>query len=157
MQKIMNCLWFNDNAEEAVNFYVKIFKNSKVINVTQYGEGMPLPKGTVMTVSFTLDGQEFLALNGGPTYSFTPAISLMVSCKTQEELDNFWDKLSEGGQPGQCGWLTDKYGLSWQIVPSMIGEIMSGGDDEKRHRMMEALVQMTKLDIKKLQEAYEHA
>jgi predicted 3-demethylubiquinone-9 3-methyltransferase (glyoxalase superfamily) len=118
---------------------------------------MPLPKGTVMTVSFTLDGQEFLALNGGPTFSFTPAISLMVSCKTQDELDSFWDKLSEGGQPGQCGWLTDKYGLSWQIIPSMIGEIMNSSDDEKRQRMMEALVQMTKLDIKKLQEAYEHA
>jgi predicted 3-demethylubiquinone-9 3-methyltransferase (glyoxalase superfamily) len=157
MQKIMNCLWFDNNAEEAVNFYVSLFKNSKVTKVTQYGEGMPLPKGTVMTVSFSLDGQEFLALNGGPTFNFTPAVSLIINCKTQEEVDRFWEKLSEGGQKGQCGWLTDRFGLSWQVVPTILGEIMSSADDEKAQSVMEALMQMTKLDIKKLQEAYEHA
>lgn len=153
MQKITPCLWFDNNAEEAVNFYASIFKNSKIISVTQYPEGGPLPKGSVMTVSFSLDGQEYLALNGGPTYKFNPAISLMVSCKNQEEIDHFWNKLSEGGEEVQCGWLTDKYGLSWQVIPANLGEIITDADEERMQRKMNAIWQMKKFDLKKLEEA----
>jgi predicted 3-demethylubiquinone-9 3-methyltransferase (glyoxalase superfamily) len=159
MQKITPCLWFDDNAEEAAKFYTSLFRNSKITNISHYGEAGAAasgrPKGTVMTVMFQLDGQEFMALNGGPHFTFSPAISLMVNCETQEELDHFWNKLSEGGREEQCGWLTDKYGVSWQIVPTLIGEIMQNKGGEKSERMMKALFQMRKLDVEKLQQASE--
>jgi predicted 3-demethylubiquinone-9 3-methyltransferase (glyoxalase superfamily) len=155
MQKITPFLWFDDNAEEAVNFYASIFKNSKVGSITRYGEAGPGPKGTVMVVEFQLEGQEFIALNGGPHFKFTEAISFVVNCKTQEEVDEFWEKLSEGGEKSQCGWLKDKYGLSWQIVPTILGELMQDKVPEKSKRVMEAMLKMKKLDIKTLREAYE--
>ncbi len=158
MQKFTPCLWFDDKAEEAVNFYVSIFKNSKIKGTTRYGdagaEASGRPKGTVMTVSFQLDGQEFLALNGGPVFTFSPAISFIVNCATQEELDEFWEKLSVGGAKEQCGWLKDKYGVSWQIVPTVLGEMMLDKDAEKPERVMKALMQMRKIDIKRLKQAY---
>ena len=158
MQKITPFLWFDDKAEEAVNFYVSIFKNSKVGSITRYEEEAAevsgRPKGTVMTVTFQLEGQEFMALNGGPHFKFTEAISLLVNCKTQEEVDELWEKLSEGGEKGQCGWLKDKYGLSWQIVPTVLGEMLNDKDTEKSKRVMHALLQMHKIDIKRLQQAY---
>jgi predicted 3-demethylubiquinone-9 3-methyltransferase (glyoxalase superfamily) len=154
MKKITPFLWFNDKAEEAMNFYVSIFKNSKILSVSRYGDAGPGPKGTVMTASFQLDGQEFTALNGGPEYKFTEAISFLVDCKTQEEVDELWKKLSEGGEEGQCGWLKDKYGLSWQIVPSVLGELLGDKDPEKAGRVMKAMLQMKKIDIKTLKQAY---
>ena len=153
MQKITPFLWFDDNAEEAMNFYVSIFKNSKVVRVTRYGEAGPGPKGKVMVTEFQLDGQKFVALNGGPRFKFTEAISLVVNCETQAEVDEFWEKLSEGGEKSRCGWLKDKYGLSWQIVPTVLGELMKDKDPEKSKRVMEAMLQMDKLDIKGLQRA----
>src|SRR5438046_7645780 len=138
-QKITTFLWFNDNAEEAVNFYTSIFKNSKIVTVARYGETGPGPKGTVMTVHFQLEGQEFIALNGGPQYQFTPAISLLVNCETQEEVDELWRKLTAGGQEVQCGWLQDKFGLSWQIVPTVLFELMKDKDPKKSERVMQAL------------------
>ena len=155
MQKITPFLWFNDNAEEAMNFYISIFKNSKVLNVARYGEAGPGPKGTVMTATFQLDGQEFVALNGGPHFKFTEAISFVVYCETQEEVDEFWEKLSEGGEKSRCGWLKDKYGLSWQIVPTILAELYQDKDAEKTKRVMEAMLQMDKLDIKTLKQAYD--
>lgn len=155
MQKITPFLWFDDKAEEAMNFYVSIFKNSKCGRISRYGEAGPGPKGTVMVATFQLEGQEFMALNGGPHFKFTEAISLVVSCETQDEVDAFWEKLSEGGAKGQCGWLKDKFGLSWQIVPTALGELMSGPDPEKSKRVMTAMLQMKKLDIKTLKQAYE--
>jgi predicted 3-demethylubiquinone-9 3-methyltransferase (glyoxalase superfamily) len=159
MQKITPCLWFDNQAEEAAKFYVSIFKNSKVGSVARYGEeGAKVsgrPKGTVMTVTFQLDGQEFMALNGGPMFKFTEAISFIVNCKTQQEVDEFWEKLSKGGEEGPCGWLKDKYGVSWQIVPSVLGEMMQDKDPEKSERVMKAMLQMKKLDIKSLEQAYE--
>jgi predicted 3-demethylubiquinone-9 3-methyltransferase (glyoxalase superfamily) len=155
MQKITPFLWFDDKAEEAMNFYVSIFKNSKRGRISRYGEAGPGPKGTVMVATFQLEGQDFIALNGGPHFKFTEAISLVVNCETQDEVDAFWDKLSEGGEKGQCGWLKDKYGLSWQIVPTVLGELMSGPDPEKSKRVMQAMLQMTKIDIKGLKQAYE--
>ena len=155
MQKITPFLWFNDNAEEAMNFYVSTFRNSKVMNVARYGEAGPGPNGTVMTATFQLDGQEFLALNGGPQFKFTEAISFVVYCKTQEEVDEFWEKLSEGGEKSRCGWLKDKFGLSWQIVPTILAELYQDKDPEKTKRVMEAMLQMDKLDIKALKQAYE--
>jgi predicted 3-demethylubiquinone-9 3-methyltransferase (glyoxalase superfamily) len=155
MKKITPFLWFDDKAEEAMNFYVSIFKNSKVGSVTRYGEAGPGPKGTVMTATFQLDGQEFIALNGGPHFKFTEAISFSVDCKTQEEVDELWEKLSEGGQKSRCGWLKDKYGLSWQIVPTVLTEMLGGRDPEKSKRVMGAMLQMNKLDIKTLKQAYE--
>ena len=155
MQKITPFLWFDNNAEEAMNFYVSVFKNSKIVSVTRYGEGGPGPKGTVMTGTFHLDGQDFMALNGGPHFKFTEAISLFVNCETQQEVDELWEKLSEGGAKSQCGWLKDKYGLSWQIVPKVLGELLNDKDPEKSKRVMEAMLQMTKLDIKTLKRAYE--
>lgn len=155
MQKITPFLWFDDKAEEAMNFYVSIFKNSKRGRISRYGEAGPGPKGKVMVATFQLDGQEFMALNGGPHFKFTEAVSLLVSCETQDEVDAMWEKLSEGGTKGQCGWLKDKYGLSWQIVPTALGELMSDPDPEKSKRVMNAMLQMTKLDIKKLKQAYE--
>jgi len=155
MQKITPFLWFDNQAEEAMNFYVSIFKNSKRGRVSRYGEAGPGPKGTVMVAAFQLEGQEFMALNGGPHFKFTEAISLVVSCETQDEVDGFWEKLSEGGAKSQCGWLKDKYGLSWQIVPTVLGELMSDPDPEKSKRVMQAMLQMTKIDIKGLRQAYE--
>lgn len=160
MQKISPCLWFDNQAEEAVNFYVSLFPNSKVTYMDRYDESMAnaagRPTGSVMTVVFQLNGQDFMALNGGPIFKFTPAISLMVNCDSQEEVDRFWDKLTEdGGKPGQCGWLEDKYGISWQIVPTALGELMQDKNPEKVKRVNEAMLKMTKLDIKALQEAAE--
>ena len=155
MQKITPFLWFDDKAEEAMNFYVSIFKNSKRGRISRYGEAGPGPKGAVMVVTFQLDGQEFMALNGGPHFKFTEAISLLVSCETQDEVDAMWEKLSEGGAKGQCGWLKDKYGLSWQIVPTALGEMMSDPDPEKSKRVMNAMLQMKKLDIRTLKQAYD--
>ena len=155
MQKINPFLWFDHQAEEAAKFYVSLFKNSKVVSVSRYGDAGPGPKGTVMVVAFQLDGQEFLALNGGPQFKFSPAVSLVVSCETQEEVDKLWEKLSEGGQKQQCGWLQDKYGLSWQIVPTVLGKLMQDKDAKKSERVMKAMLQMHKLDIAGLKQAYE--
>jgi predicted 3-demethylubiquinone-9 3-methyltransferase (glyoxalase superfamily) len=155
MQKISPFLWFNDNAEEAMNFYVSIFKNSKIINVSRYGEAGPGPAGTVMVGKFQIEGQEFHALNGGPVFTFTPAISFLVNCETQQEVDELWDKLSNGGETLQCGWLKDKFGVSWQIIPEALGDLMSDPDPEKSGRVMKAMLQMTKIDIAGLQRAYE--
>ena len=157
MQKITPFLWFESQAEEAANFYTSIFKNSKIVSVARYGEAGPGPKGSVMTVAFNLDGQDFVALNGGPEFAFTPAISFLVSCKTQEEVDHFWEKLLQGGKPSQCGWLKDKFGVSWQVVPAVLGELLGDKDAKKSKRVMEAMLQMVKLDIKKLKEAYDRA
>jgi predicted 3-demethylubiquinone-9 3-methyltransferase (glyoxalase superfamily) len=157
MQKITPFLWFDGKAEEAANFYVSIFKNSKIGTVNRYGEHGPGPKGTVMIATFQLDGQNFIALNGGPQFKFTPAISLVVNCETQEEVDHFWEKLSQGGTTRQCGWLQDKFGVSWQIVPTALGKLMSDPDPQKTSRVMGALMQMQKIDIYGLQAAYEQA
>jgi predicted 3-demethylubiquinone-9 3-methyltransferase (glyoxalase superfamily) len=154
MQKITPFLWFDGKAEEAMRFYVSIFKNSKIGAITRYGDAGPGPKGTVMVATFQLEGQEFIALNGGPQFTFSPAISFVVNCETQEEVDAFWEKLAEGGEKLQCGWLRDKYGLSWQIVPTVLGEMMQDKDAEKSQRVMKAMLQMTKLDIKRLKQAY---
>ena len=155
MQKITPFLWFDGKAEEAMNFYVSLFKNSRVVSVTRYGEAGPGPKGSVMAATFQLEGQDFSALTGGPQYTFTPAISLFVNCETQLEVDALWDKLSEGGRKDRCGWLQDKYGLSWQIIPSHLGRMLGDKDPEKAGRVMKAMLQMDKIDIKRLQEAYD--
>lgn len=155
MQKIVPFLWFNDQAEEAANFYVSIFKNSKVGRVTRYGESGPGPKGTVMSVTFQLEGQDFYALNGGPIFKFTEAISLFVNCETQKEVDELWEKLSAGGKKDRCGWLKDKYDLSWQIIPRLLSETLSDKNPEKSQRVMQAMLQMDKIDIAKLQAAYD--
>ncbi len=155
MQKITPFLWFDGKAEEAANFYVSIFKNSKINGVTRYGEAGPGPQGTAMTVDFELDKQEFTALNGGPHFKFTEAISFLVNCETQEEVDELWEKLSEGGRKDRCGWLKDKYGLSWQIIPTALGKLMSDPDPEKSARVMKAMLQMDKIDIKRLHQAYQ--
>ena len=157
MQKISPFLWFNDNAEEAMNFYVSIFKNSKILGVARYGDAGPGPKGTLMAGTFQLEGQEFQALNGGPRYAFTPAISLFVNCETQQEVDELWQKLVEGGKESQCGWLTDKFGLSWQIIPSVLRRLLSDKDPRKSQSVMRAMLQMVKIDIKGLQQAYDEA
>jgi len=157
IQKITPFLWFNDQAEQAAKFYTSIFKNSKIGKIARYGEEgervAGRPKGSVMTVEFRLEGQEFIALNGGPHFKFTEAISFVVSCNTQAEVDKFWKKLSAGGKKVQCGWLKDKYGLSWQIVPTVLGELLSDKDSAKSHRVMQAMLKMVKLDIKKLKRA----
>jgi predicted 3-demethylubiquinone-9 3-methyltransferase (glyoxalase superfamily) len=155
MQKITPFLWFDNQAEEAINFYVSIFKNSKVMSVSRYGAGAPVPAGTVMSATFALDGQEFMALNAGPLFKFTEAISFFVNCETQAEVDELWEKLSAGGEAGRCGWLKDKYGLSWQIIPSALGEMLQDKDPEKSKRVMEAMLKMDKIDIKILRQAYE--
>ena len=155
MQKITPFLWFDGNAEEAMNFYTSVFKNSKVVSVRRYGETGPGPKGTVMTGTFQINGQEFYALNGGPKYKFTPAISFFVNCETQPEGDELWDKLSAGGHKDKCGWLTDKFGLSWQIIPSALGKMLGDKDPKKANNVMQAMLQMDKIDIKKLKEAYD--
>ena len=159
MQKLTPFLWFDDKAEEAVSFYTSIFKNSKIMSIARYGDAgaevSGRPKGTVMTVAFQLEGQEFVALNGGPQFKFTEAISFVENCQTQEEIDEYWKKLSAGGQEVQCGWLKDKYGLSWQIVPTILGEMLSDPDPKKAERVMKAMLQMKKIDIKSLKQAYE--
>ena len=154
MQKITPFLWFNDKAEEAIKFYTSIFKHSKIKGVTRYGDAGPGPKGSVMTASFLLEGQEFVALNGGPIFTFTPAISFVVNCRTQAEVDRLWDNLSAGGETGQCGWLKDKYGVSWQIVPTILVKLLSDRDPVKANRVMQAMLQMKKIDIAQLKQAY---
>ena len=156
MQKITPFLWFDGNAEEAVTLYLSVFKNSKITKVTRYGDAGPGPKGSVMTIAFQLEGQDFIALNGGPMFKFTEAISFSVDCKSQQEVDELWEKLSAGGQPGQCGWLKDKFGLSWQIVPSALVEMLQDEDAEKSKRVMQAMMQMRKIDIAGLRQAYEN-
>lgn len=155
MQKIVPFLWFNDQAEEAMNFYVSIFPNSKVTSISRYGDAGPGPKGTVMSGTFQLDGQEFFALNGGPQYTFTPAISMFINCETQEEVDTLWEKLSAGGRTDRCGWLQDRFGLSWQVIPKQLGQMLRDKDPQKSKRVMQAMLQMTKIDIAKLKAAYD--
>lgn len=153
MQKITPCLWFDNNIEEAVKYYTSVFKNSKVISTTYYGEGMHLPKGTVLTIMFELNGQEFMALNGGPAFKFTEAVSFMINCDTQQEIDEYWEKLtSDGGQELECSWVKDKFGMSWQIVPASLGKMMK--DSQKFDRVIHAVMKMKKLDIKTLEQAY---
>jgi predicted 3-demethylubiquinone-9 3-methyltransferase (glyoxalase superfamily) len=157
MQKITPFLWFDTQAEEAVDFYVSLFRNSKIVNVARYGEdgakASGRPKGTVMTIAFQLDGQNFVALNGGPVFAFSPAISLLVNCENQEEVDRLWGQLSAGGEPQQCGWIKDKYGVTWQIVPTILGELLSDPDAAKAQRVMQAMLQMTRIDINGLRRA----
>jgi predicted 3-demethylubiquinone-9 3-methyltransferase (glyoxalase superfamily) len=155
MQLITPFLWFDNNAEEAMNFYVSVFKNSRVGRVTRYGEAGPGPAGSVMTVEFELDGQKFVGLNGGPHFKFTEAVSFTVRCETQEEIDYYWDKLSEGGQTSRCGWLKDKFGLSWQVEPRILGDLMTDKDPEKAKRVMEAMLKMDKIDIEPIKRAYQ--
>ncbi len=155
MQKITPFLWFDGETEEAMNFYTSIFKNSKVTDVMRYGESGPGPKGSVMSATFELEGQEFMALNGGPMFQFSPAISFFVKCETQEEIDRFWAKLSEGGEIQQCGWLKDKFGVSWQIIPNVLGKLLQDKDAAKANRVMQAMLKMKKLDIGLLKQAHE--
>jgi predicted 3-demethylubiquinone-9 3-methyltransferase (glyoxalase superfamily) len=155
VQKITPFLWFDGKAEEAVNFYVSIFENSKILSVNRYGDAGPGPNGTVMTATFELDGQKFVALNGGPQFTFSPAISFVVNCETQQEVDDFWEKLSAGGKEVQCGWLQDKYGVSWQVVPRILPELLQDKNPEKTQRVMKAMMQMIKIDIKGLQQAFD--
>ncbi len=157
MSRITPFLTFNDQAEEAVNLYLSLFKNSKILSINRFSEGAPMPAGTVMTVSFVLDGQEFTALNGGPHFTFTDGFSLFVSCETQAEVDELWEKLSAGGEKGQCGWLRDKFGVSWQIIPTTLGQLLGDQDPQKARNVMQAMLQMTKIDIAALQEAYKQA
>jgi len=157
MQKITPFLWFDNQAEEAVNFYVSIFRNSRITNIARYGDDAAKvsgrPQGSVMTVAFELDGQPFVALNGGPVFTFSPAVSFVVDCATQEEVDRLWDRLSAGGEPQQCGWLRDKYGVTWQIVPAVLGKLLSDPDAARAQRVMQAMLQMNKLDIGALKQA----
>jgi predicted 3-demethylubiquinone-9 3-methyltransferase (glyoxalase superfamily) len=155
MQKITPFLWFDNNAEEAMNFYVAVFKDAKITSLTRFGDAGPGPKGTVMTGIFQIHWQDFYALNGGPQFKFTPAISLFVNCETQQEIDELWEKLSEGGKKDQCGWVTDKFGLTWQIVPSVLGKLLHGSNPQKSNRVMKAMLKMNKLDIQQLQQAYD--
>jgi predicted 3-demethylubiquinone-9 3-methyltransferase (glyoxalase superfamily) len=153
MQKITPFLWFDGNAEEAANFYISIFKNSKMGKISRYGDAGPGPKGSAMSVTFQIEGQEFFALNGGPQFKFTPAISFFVNCETQQEVDDLWEKLSAGGRTDRCGWLQDKFGVSWQIIPTVLGQLLGDKDPQRAKRAMQAMLQMTKIDIKKLQQA----
>ena len=155
-QKITPFLWFDNQAEEAAKFYTSVFKNSRMLRISRYGEGSPGPVGSVMTAEFTLDGQEFVALNGGPHFKFTEAVSFVVNCETQEEVDYFWQKLTaDGGQESMCGWLKDKFGLSWQIVPRILNEMLLDKDPAKAKRAMQAMLQMKKIDISKLKKAFD--
>jgi predicted 3-demethylubiquinone-9 3-methyltransferase (glyoxalase superfamily) len=154
MQKIVPFLWFDGKAEEAMNFYTSIFMNSKIGDVTRYGKAGPGPEGTVMSATFELEGQKFYALNGGPQFTFTPAISFFVNCETQQEVDELWEKLSAGGQEQPCGWLQDKFGLSWQIIPTILGKLLGDKDPAKAQRVMQAMLQMKKIDIARLKQAY---
>jgi len=154
MQKISPFLWFDSNAEEAANFYVAIFKDSKILKIARYGEAGPGPAGSVMVVNFQIEGQDFIALNGGPLFKFTEAISFVINCQTQEEVDHYWNKLAAGGgQESQCGWLKDKYGLSWQVTPTILGELLADKDQKKAQRVMQAMLQMKKIDIAALKRA----
>ena len=157
LQKITPYLWFDENAEEAVNFYISIFKNSKIESVTRYGEGGPGPKGSVMIVAFQLEGQAFVALNGGPQYTFSPAISFFVNCETQQEVDDLWGKLSASKADEQCGWCKDKYGLSWQVIPTVLGKLMGDKNPKKAGAAVQAMLKMKKIDIKGLQRAFDAA
>lgn len=153
MQNITPCLWFDKNGEEALKFYTSVFKNSRINNISYYGEDMPLPKGTFLIASFELNGQQLMILNGGPAFKLTPAFSLYVNCDDQEEIDYYWEKLSEGGSKDQCGWLTDKYGLSWQIVPKNLEDILNFKDPDKSKKAWQAMMKMSKLDIAELKRA----
>ncbi len=156
MPKITPFLWFNNNAEEAMNFYISVFKNSKIGKVSRYPEGSPAPAGSVMTATFQIEGQEFIVLNGGPVFKFTEAISFVVNCETQEEVDEYWEKLTaDGGVESQCGWLKDKFGLSWQITPTVLPKLLGDKDREKAGRAMQAMLKMKKIDIGVLQQAYD--
>jgi predicted 3-demethylubiquinone-9 3-methyltransferase (glyoxalase superfamily) len=155
MPKITTFLTFNDQAEEAANLYTSIFPNSEILNVSRYSEGAPLPAGTVMSASFVLDGQEFIALNGGPTFTFADGISLFVNCETQEEVDKLWEKLSQDGEEGRCGWLKDKFGVPWQVVPSALGRLLQAEDAKKAANVMQAMMRMSKIDVPTLEQAYE--
>jgi predicted 3-demethylubiquinone-9 3-methyltransferase (glyoxalase superfamily) len=157
MQKITPFLWFDGNAEEAMNLYVSVFKNAKVVSVRRYGKAGPGAEGTVMTGTFQIEGQEFYVLNGGPQYKFTPAVSLFVNCETQEEVDELWEKLSAGGRKDRCGWLQDKFGVSWQIIPSALGKLLGDKDPKKANSVMQAMLKMDKIDINKLKQAYDKA
>ncbi len=155
MQKITPCLWFDTNAEDAANFYVSVFRNSKILNVSHYTENMPMPAGTVLLVSFSLNGQDFAALNAGPAVKFNEAVSFMVNCDTQEEVDYYWNKLAAGGgQTGQCGWLKDKFGVSWQVAPAIVGKLVSDPDPVKAGRVLQAIMKMNKIDLQALQRAH---
>lgn len=155
MQKIIPFLWFDGKAEEAAKFYTSVFKNSQITNISRFAEGAPGPKGTVMTVTFQLSGQTFIALNGGPQFTFSPVISFFVNCYSQDEVDELWEKLSAGGKKGRCGWLEDKFGVSWQIIPTALGEMLQDKDAEKSKRVMQAMLQMNKIDIQGLKRAYD--
>ena len=155
MPRVSTCLWFDEQAQEAAAFYVSLFPNSRIVDTKYYLEGSPRPAGSVLTVQFTLDGTEHVALNGGPHFKFSPAVSLVAYCERQEEVDSLWRKLSEGGQEGQCGWLTDKYGVSWQIVPRVLLKLVNSADSAASQRAFSAMLKMTKLDIAALQRAYE--
>src|SRR6266508_3296318 len=155
MQGIKPFLWFDNQAEEAANFYTSLFDNSKILDVARYGEAGPGEAGTVMTVAFQLDGQDFVALNGGPRFTFTEAVSFVVSCETQDEVDQLWERLSEGGEEGPCGWLKDRYGLSWQIAPTALGQMLQDEDPKRAERVMAAMLQMKKIDIEALKLAYD--
>jgi predicted 3-demethylubiquinone-9 3-methyltransferase (glyoxalase superfamily) len=157
VQNVITCLGFNNQAEEAVNFYTSIVKNSKILSTTRYGDAGPGPRGSLLAASFLLDGQEFMALNGGPSFTFGIGMSIVIKCETQAEIDQLWERLSEGGQKVQCGWLTDKFGVSWQIVPRVLPQLLNDPNPAKSQRVMKAMLQMTKLDIGKLKEAYERA
>ena len=157
MKKITPFLWFNGKAEEAMNFYVSVFTNSKVLGVTRYGDAGPGPKGTVMTANFELNGQEFVALNGGPQFTFSPAISFVAHCETQQEVDDLWRRLSEGGREDQCGWVTDKYGVTWQVIPTALIQMLNDKDPRKSKSVMQAMLQMKKIDIPTLKQAYDAA
>jgi predicted 3-demethylubiquinone-9 3-methyltransferase (glyoxalase superfamily) len=154
-QKIVTNLWFDTEGEEAANFYISLFKDSEIVNVMHYGEEGPREAGMVMTVDFKLAGQQFTALNGGPDFKFNEAVSLLVNCESQEEVDELWEKLGEGGEPGPCGWLKDRYGLSWQIIPTLLGELLQDEDREKANRVMKAMLQMGKIESEGLRAAYE--
>ena len=155
MQRITPFLWFDANAEEAVNFYTSVFKNSKIGDIARYGDAGPGPKGSVMLINFELDGQKFMALNGGPNFKFTEAISLLINCKDQDEVDYYWEKLTDGGNEVECGWLKDRFGLSWQVVPTIMFELMADKDPAKRERVMKAMLQMVKMDAGALKRAAE--
>lgn len=154
MQKITPCLWFDNRIEEAVNFYISVFKDTKIISKMHYGDAGPLPKGTVLSMTFELQGQEFMALNGGTQFPFTPAVSFFVKCETQTEVDYYWDRLADGGKEQPCGWVNDKFGLSWQIVPTVLGRLLNDKDPAKAQRVMQAMLQMRKIDIATLNQAY---
>jgi predicted 3-demethylubiquinone-9 3-methyltransferase (glyoxalase superfamily) len=153
MQKITPCLWFDTQGEEAANFYTSLFKNSRILDISRYGEAGPREAGTVMTVTFELEGQEYIALNGGPEFTFNEAVSFQVNCDSQAEVDEFWSRLSEGGEEGPCGWLKDRYGVSWQVIPTALNELLSDPDPEKAQRAMAAMLKMSKIDIEELRQA----